>query len=54
MLLPQSQVVVAICNQDRAEVLMAAGLTRRGLSALDEARERSVRTGLRSDGGRRS
>ena len=30
VLLPQSQVVVAICNQDRAEVLMAAGLTRSG------------------------
>jgi tetratricopeptide (TPR) repeat protein len=37
LLLPQSQVVVAICNQDRAEVLMAAGLTRRGLAALDES-----------------
>ncbi len=36
-LLPQGQVVVAICNQDRAEVLMAAGLTRQGVSALDEA-----------------
>jgi tetratricopeptide (TPR) repeat protein len=37
LLLPQSPVVVAICNQDRAEVLMAAGLTRRGLAALDES-----------------
>ena len=37
VLLPQSPVVVAICNQDRAEVLMAAGLTRSGLSALDDA-----------------
>ncbi len=37
VLVPQSPVMVAICNQDRAEVLMAAGLTRRGLSALDEA-----------------
>jgi tetratricopeptide (TPR) repeat protein len=37
VLLPQSPVVVAICNQDRAEVLMAAGLTRRGLAALDES-----------------
>jgi CHAT domain-containing protein len=37
VLLPQSQVVVAICNQDRAEVLMAAGLTRGGLAVLDEA-----------------
>ena len=37
VLLPQSSVVVAICNQDRAEVLMAAGLTRRGLAALDES-----------------
>jgi tetratricopeptide (TPR) repeat protein len=37
VLLPLSQVGVAICNQDRAEVLMAAGLTRSGLSALDEA-----------------
>jgi tetratricopeptide (TPR) repeat protein len=36
-LLPQGQVVVAICNQDRAEVLMAAGLVRSGLTALDEA-----------------
>jgi len=36
-LLPLSPVGVAICNQDRAEVLMAAGLTRRGLRALDEA-----------------
>jgi CHAT domain-containing protein/tetratricopeptide (TPR) repeat protein len=37
VLMPQSPVVVAICNQDRAEVLMAAGLTRRGLAALDES-----------------
>ena len=37
VLLPLSPVVVAICNQDRAEVLMAAGLTRRGLAALDES-----------------
>ncbi|HEY2878759.1 CHAT domain-containing protein [Nocardioides sp.] len=37
VLLPLSQVGAAICNQDRAEVLMAAGLTRRGLAALDEA-----------------
>jgi tetratricopeptide (TPR) repeat protein len=37
VLLPQSPVVGAICNQDRAEVLMAAGLTRRGLAALDES-----------------
>jgi tetratricopeptide (TPR) repeat protein len=37
LLLPQSQVVVAICNQDRAEVLMAAGLARSGLATLDEA-----------------
>jgi hypothetical protein len=36
-LLPLSPVGVAICNQDRAEVLMAAGLTRSGLSALDDA-----------------
>lgn len=36
-LLPLSPVGVAICNQDRAEVLMAAGLTRSGLTALDEA-----------------
>lgn len=36
-LLPLSPVGVAICNQDRAEVLMASGLTRRGLTALDEA-----------------
>jgi hypothetical protein len=36
VLLPQSPVVVALCNQDRAEVLMAAGLTRSGLSVLDE------------------
>jgi tetratricopeptide (TPR) repeat protein len=37
VLLPLSQVGVAICNQDRAEVLMAAGLNRSGLNALDEA-----------------
>jgi tetratricopeptide (TPR) repeat protein len=37
VLLPLSQVGVAICNQDRAEVLMAAGLNRSGLRALDEA-----------------
>jgi tetratricopeptide (TPR) repeat protein len=37
ILLPLSPVGVAICNQDRAEVLMAAGLTRSGLTALDEA-----------------
>ena len=36
-LLPLSPVGAAICNQDRAEVLMAAGLTRRGLAAFDEA-----------------
>ncbi len=36
-LLPLSPVGVAICNQDRAEVLMAAGLARAGLLALDEA-----------------
>jgi tetratricopeptide (TPR) repeat protein len=36
-LLPLSQVSVAICNQDRAEVLMAAGMTRAALAALDEA-----------------
>jgi tetratricopeptide (TPR) repeat protein len=36
VLLPQGQVVVALCNQDRAEVLMAAGLTRSGLAVLDE------------------
>jgi tetratricopeptide (TPR) repeat protein len=36
VLLPQSPVVVALCNQDRAEVLMAAGLTRSGLGVLDE------------------
>ena len=35
-LLPLSAIGAAICNQDRAEVLMAAGLTRRGLTALDE------------------
>jgi hypothetical protein len=37
VLLPQGPVVVALCNQDRAEVLMAAGLSRRGLAALDES-----------------
>ena len=37
VLVPQSPVLGAICNQDRAEVLMAAGLTRSGLSALDES-----------------
>ena len=37
VLVPQSPVLGAICNQDRAEVLMAAGLTRRGLAALDES-----------------
>jgi CHAT domain-containing protein/tetratricopeptide (TPR) repeat protein len=36
-LLPLSPIGVAICNQDRAEVLMAAGLTRRGVTALDES-----------------
>ncbi len=36
-LLPLSPVGVAICNQDRAEVLMAAGLTRRGLAVLQES-----------------
>jgi tetratricopeptide (TPR) repeat protein len=36
VLLPQGQVVVALCNQDRAEALMAAGLTRSGLAVLDE------------------
>lgn len=36
VLLPQSPVVLALCNQDRAEVLMAAGLTRSGLSVLDD------------------
>jgi hypothetical protein len=36
ILLPLSPVGVAITNQDRAEVLMAAGLTRRGLAVLDE------------------
>ena len=35
-LLPLSPVGVAICNQDRAEVLMAAGLMRSGLAALDD------------------
>jgi tetratricopeptide (TPR) repeat protein len=37
VLVPQSPVLGAICNQDRAEVLMAAGLTRSGLAALDES-----------------
>jgi tetratricopeptide (TPR) repeat protein len=37
VLLPLSQVGAAICNQDRAEVLMAAGLARRAMAALDEA-----------------
>ena len=37
ILLPLSPVGGAICNQDRAEVLMAAGLTRSGLTALEEA-----------------
>jgi len=36
-LLPLSPVGVAFTNQDRAEVLMAAGLTRSALVALDEA-----------------
>ncbi|MGC4109870.1 MAG: CHAT domain-containing protein [Nocardioides sp.] len=36
LLLSQGPVVVALCNQDRAEVLMAAGLTRSGLAVLDE------------------
>jgi tetratricopeptide (TPR) repeat protein len=36
-LLPLSPVGVAITNQDRAEVLMAAGLARSGLAVLDEA-----------------
>ena len=36
-LLPLSPVGVAICNQDRAEVLMAAGLTRSGLAVLEES-----------------
>jgi tetratricopeptide (TPR) repeat protein len=36
-LLPLSPVGVAICNQDRAEVLMAAGLNRSGLAALQES-----------------
>jgi hypothetical protein len=37
VLLPLSPVGVAITNQDRAEVLIAAGLTRSALSALDDA-----------------
>jgi tetratricopeptide (TPR) repeat protein len=37
ILLPLSPIGVAITNQDRAEVLMAAGLQRGGLLALDEA-----------------
>ena len=36
VLLPLSPVGVAMTNQDQAEVLMAAGLTRRGLAVLDE------------------
>ncbi len=36
ILLPLSPVGVAMTNQDQAEVLMAAGLTRRGLAVLDE------------------
>jgi tetratricopeptide (TPR) repeat protein len=36
-LLPLSPVGVAISNSDRAEVLMAAGMTRRALADLDEA-----------------
>ena len=54
VLLPLSPVGVAICNQDRAEVLMAAGLTRRGLAALDEAARTSASTGCRSAGARPS
>jgi len=37
VLMPQSPVLGAICNQDRAEVLMAAGLARSGLAALEES-----------------
>jgi tetratricopeptide (TPR) repeat protein len=37
VLLPLSPVGVAITNQDRAEVLMAAGMTRSALGALDDA-----------------
>ena len=37
VLLPLSPVGVAITNQDRAEALMAAGLTRSGLAVLDES-----------------
>jgi hypothetical protein len=37
VLLPLSPVGVAITNQDRAEVLMAAGMTRSALGVLDEA-----------------
>jgi tetratricopeptide (TPR) repeat protein len=37
VLLPLSPVGVAMTNQDRAEVLMAAGLTRSGLAVLDES-----------------
>jgi hypothetical protein len=37
VLLPLSPVGVAISNSDRAEVLMAAGMTRRALADLDEA-----------------
>jgi tetratricopeptide (TPR) repeat protein len=36
ILLPLSPIGVAITNQDRAEALMAAGLTRSGLAVLDE------------------
>ncbi len=36
ILLPLSPVGVAITNQDRAEAMMAAGLTRSGLAVLDE------------------
>jgi tetratricopeptide (TPR) repeat protein len=37
VLLPLSPVGVAITNQDRAEVLMAAGMTRTALGVLDDA-----------------
>ena len=37
VLLPLSPVGVAITNQDRAEVLMAAGMSRSALNVLDEA-----------------
>src|SRR3954452_4637152 len=36
ILMPLSPIGVAITNKDRAEALMAAGMTRSGLSALDE------------------